>query len=122
MGFKISKIEENIIRFDMLGDFDAEDASACFNQTTALFAEAALRGKKLHVYVDTTQFGNMSVEGRRMFSKMNKDERQGSVAMVGVNRILKIMVRFIMVASGQDNVRFFDNEAQAIKWLKSLDN
>ena len=42
--------------------------------------------------------------------------------MLGFNQILKMTARFVMVASGKKNVHFFDDEAEAIEWLKSSDS
>lgn len=121
MGFKLTAIEENIVRLDLLGDFDAQDALEYPSQIDYFMEQATLKGKQLHVYTDTSKFGKLSVEGRRVFSDANKDERQGKVAATGVNRILGMMARFIMVASGRNNIRFFSDEAEAMEWLRDSD-
>ncbi|MFK7801727.1 MAG: STAS/SEC14 domain-containing protein [Anaerolineae bacterium] len=121
MGYKLSKITENIMRLDLIGDFDAEDASNYPAQLMPYLENAAAHGEQLHIYVDTSEFGSLSVAGRRVFSEANKDERQGKIAASGVNRFLGMMARFIMVASGRDNIRFFDDENSALEWLKGSD-
>lgn len=121
MGYNLSKITENISRLNLQGDFDAEDAADYPTKLVPHLENAAARGQQLHIYVDTSEFGSLSVAGRRVFSDANKDERQGKIAATGVNRFLGMMARFIMVASGRDNIRFFEDETTALEWLKSSD-
>ena len=118
MGFKLSTIEGNIARLDLIGDFDAQDAMEYPSELAPFLEQAHAMGKKLHIYTDTTHFGKLSVEGRRVFSDANKDSRQGKVAATGVNRLLGMMARFIMVASGRNNIQFFSSEDEALQWLK----
>ena len=121
MGFKISHINENVIRNEMIGHFTAEDALAYEQEIKVHYEEADSIGKQLHIYVDTSQFEKLSVEGRRTFSKMNQDNRLGRIASTGGNRILNTLARFIMIASKRNNIRYFSSEEEALDWLKSAD-
>ena len=49
MGFKLSQIEENIIRLDLIGDFDAQDALEYPYQLTPFLEQADALGKKLNI-------------------------------------------------------------------------
>ncbi|MFT7584865.1 MAG: hypothetical protein ACI9EW_001288 [Cellvibrionaceae bacterium] len=53
---------------------------------TSYLEKADAQDKKLHIFTDTSKFGKLSVEGRRVLTNANKDSRQGKVAAIGVNR------------------------------------
>ena len=120
MGYSIEKLGENIIKFEMIGDFTAEDAQNHADQMDPILSELAQNGQQAQFLIYTEQLKKISVEGRRSFSERNGDDRIGKTAVIGVNRFLKVIARFIMVASGKNNIRFFDieDDIDAIKWLK----
>ncbi len=120
MGYKIEKLDNNIIKFDMFDTFSAEDAVGHAVEMDPILSQLELAGQKAAFLIYTTNLNKISVEGRRSFSERNGDPRIGKTAVIGVNRFLKVIARFIIVASGKDNIRFFDvpDEGDAIAWLK----
>ena len=120
MGYSINRLDGNIIKFEMLGDFTAEDAKNHADEMDPILNELAQNGQKAQFLIYTEQLKKISVEGRRSFSERNGDDRIGKTAVVGVNRFLKVIARFIMVASGKSNIKFFDleDDLDAIEWLK----
>lgn len=121
MAFKLSNIADNIMMLKIIGDFDADDALIYADHLEEFLERAASVGRKLHIYVDTSEMGKISVEIRRVTSETNKDKRAGQVVTDGVTRVVRIMARFLMVASGRNNIHFFDTRKEAIDWLKSLE-
>ena len=119
MGYSIERLGTNIIKFEMEGIFSAEDALNHEQQMDPILSELAQNGLKAQFLIYTANLSRISVEGRRSFSARNGDDRIGKTAVIGVNRFLKVIARFIMVASGKDNIKFFDedDEDQAIAWL-----
>ncbi len=120
MGYVIERLDDNIIKFNMFDTFTAEDAESHSLEMDPILDELAQKNKQALFLIYTSDLKKISVEGRRSFSERNGDDRIGKTAVVGVNRFLKIIARFIIVASGKDNIRFFDepDEADAIAWLK----
>jgi hypothetical protein len=82
------------------------------------FLEAASEAKPLPVLSDVTRAGKLSSIARRNLATMSSDPRMGKNAIVGVNRYQRVMASFVIKASGQHNVRFFDSETEALEWLK----
>ena len=121
MAYELSNISDHIMTLKIIGDFDADDALVYADDLEEYFERAKSVGRKLHIYVDTSEMGKISVEIRRVTSETNKDPRAGYVATDGVNRVIRIMARFLMVASGRNNIYFFDTQKEAIDWLKSLE-
>jgi len=124
MGYKVQQISENIISLDLIGDFSAEDATNHVLEMDPILERLSASGNQVHFLVSTAELGKISLEGRRSFGERNGDPRLGSTAVVGVNRFLKIVAQFVMVASGKQNIRFFDaaDEVSALNWLKSQNN
>jgi len=118
MGFKLSQIDDNIARLDLMGTFDAEDAQEYLEQVAPYFERVIALDKKLHIFIDSTQFEKLSTEGRRVFSDLNKHPAIGNLATMGINRIYSMLARFIMIASGKNNIRFFNSEDEALTWLR----
>ncbi len=120
MGYSIERLDGNIIKFNMYDTFTAEDASSHAREMDPILAELGRKNEQAMFLIYTSKLKKISIEGRRSFSERNGDERIGKTAVVGVNRFLKVIARFIIVASGKDNIRFFDevNEADALAWLR----
>jgi len=49
---------------------------------------------------------------------LNQDPRFGSVAFIQPSRRAKILGQFILKATQRNNIRFFDEETEAIAWLE----
>ncbi|MFK7801728.1 MAG: STAS/SEC14 domain-containing protein [Anaerolineae bacterium] len=124
MGYQIQQISDHIVALDLIGDFSAEDATNHVLEMDPILERICKDGEKVHFLVRTVELGKISLEGRRSFGERNGDARVGSTAVVGVNRFLKVVAQFIMVASGKQNIRFFDaaDEASALGWLNSQTN
>ena len=121
MGYKIENITDHIIGIDFLGDFTAEDALNHAKEMDPILDQFSLTGHQAQFLIRTASLGKISLEGRRSFAERNGDPRVGKTAVVGVNRLLKIVAQFVTVASGKNNIRFFDDEENAIKWLGNSD-
>ena len=121
MGYKIEQITDRIIGIDFIGDFTAEDVVNHVLEMDPILDRLSLAGQKAQFLIRTASLGKISLEGRRSFAERNGDPRVGKTAVIGVNRLLKIVAQFVTVASGKNNIRFFDDEENAIKWLGNSD-
>jgi len=123
MGYKIESLSDNIISIRFLGDFTKEDAFEQAEEMDPILDQVHALGEQVHFLVHTEEMGKILVEGRRSFSERNGDPRIGKTAVIGVNQFLKIIARFIVVASGKDNIRFFNvgDDQEALEWLIGAD-
>ncbi len=119
MTHRFQVIEDGMLRSAFIGDVD-EEAIAEFNQRLTPFLKTATPAKPIHFLVDASQEGRFSGGARRAFTQMFADDpRLGKVAIINAARFTRVMATFIMKATGRhDAVRFFDNEAEALVWLK----
>ncbi len=85
------------------------------------FLETATEEKPLAIFVRATgPTGKYSSAIRQTFARLMRDPRLGQVAVVGGGRrYTRVMVGFLLKATGRDNIRFFDSEEEAVVWLKA---
>ena len=76
----------------------------------------------LNNILDTSRIGKFSSAARKFFTEINKDTRYGKVAMVNAPRVARVLSKFVIKATGRDNIRFFENEEEAVNWVKQKDN
>ena len=107
--------KEGIIRQKAWGDFEEKDAKAQSIQINNIINSQS--GKVL-VLNDLSESGKASSQARKIYSEMMKNEKVKKHAFVGMKIMTKVIVSFIINFSGAKNVRLFNTEEEAIKWLK----
>ena len=84
------------------------------------YLESATPEAPLRTLTTTDQVGQkVSSVVRKAFANLNADPRLGKSATVGLDRYLRVLVGFVLKATGRNNIRFFDSEELAVVWLKS---
>lgn len=122
MGYKIEPLRVDLIKvtYDHNG-FSDEDAKTYRSEIEILMNNAKGQNKLLKNLIYPGPRGHISLEGREMFKELNKDPRNGNAAIIGGDRFTKMITHFILIATGQNNIRFFDNEDSALEWLNNSD-
>ncbi len=69
--------------------------------------------------MDATELESVSPEVRRAVTDFVRDPRFGKTAVLGTSRFVKVLIDFLMRASGRNHMRYFTDKAQAIAWLES---
>jgi len=108
--------KENIIRGYFLGDS---------NEQIAKFQSSLLKNfyekfdqKERLVLIDLTKAGKADSKARRVYAEALRDTKVIKYAFLVKNRILKMTVSFIFSVAEVPNVKIFENEREAINWLK----
>ena len=116
--FKVWWDEENGILINKSwGDFEEEDAK---NQATEILRMTESKPGKILSLNDMRDAGKASSAARKIYSKLMKNEKVAKHAFLGMRTLTKVIVSFIMKASGVNNIKFFSNEAEAVNWLKGV--
>lgn len=110
--------DDGILRFAFIGDMGEEGVEAFIEDFTP-FLEAATEAEPLVILADASQAGKTSSAARKAYVRLNRDLRGGKVAVVGSRRYGRVLVSFILKATGRDNIRFFESEEKALTWLKA---
>ena len=62
--------------------------------------------------------GTASGDARRIVRQVVEHPMCGPTAILGVNRYLSVAVTFVFRAAGNQNFRFFNDEAMSFEWVK----
>ena len=107
--------KEGIIRNESKGDFEEDDAR---EQMEEILKIAEARPGKALVLNDLTQAGKASSGARKTYAQMLKSEEFAKHAFVGMSTLTRVIVSFLVRASGAKNAMFFATEEEALRWLK----
>jgi hypothetical protein len=118
MPYNIEMGTDGILQMAFVGDVDTEDIDEVMAELEA-YMETATETEPLCVLSNVSQAGKLSASARKGLASMGMDPRMGRNAIVGVNRYQRVMASFVIKASGHDDLRFFDSEAEALTWLKA---
>lgn len=117
MAYQLRMDDDGILWIVIEGDFDEQAAEASTREMEP-FLTAATEAQPLRMLSDVRKAGKLSSKARRTIAAGGQDPRTGRNAVLGVSRYARVLVGFLSKASGQDNIRFFDSEAEALAWLK----
>ena len=107
--------KEGIIRTRSQGDFEEADAR---RQMAEILEIAESRPGKVLVLNDLTEAGKASSGARKVYAQMLESDKFARHAFVGMRTLTRVIVSFLVRASGAENARFFASEEEALKWLK----
>jgi hypothetical protein len=107
--------KEEIIRGKFSGDFDEEAAKNVAEAVTKL---AENRQGGVLVLNDVIGAGTASSGARKVYAELGKNEKIERIAFIGLKTFTRVVVSFISVAAGKKNIAYFNNETEALKWLK----
>lgn len=118
MAYELRMGDDGILRLVGTGDLDEEIAEAVMKDL-ASFLEAATMERPLLLLSDVSRSGKVSSRARSLLADLARDPRLGKNAILGGGRYNRVLASFINKATGQDNIRFFDSEEEALVWLKN---
>ena len=118
MAYQIKMGTDGILRAAFYGDVDEFDMDGYWRDLRP-YLDAATQDAPLHLITDASDARSYSTEARHNFTSINKDPRIGKTAVLGANQITRVLVRFIEKASKRENMHLFDQEQEAIHWLKN---
>jgi UDP-N-acetylmuramyl pentapeptide synthase len=107
--------EEGIRRTKSRGDFEEEDAK---RQMAEILRIAESRPGKVLVLNDLTEAGKASSGARKRYAQLLQSDRIARHAFVGMRTLTRVIVSFLVRASGAENAMFFATEEEALKWLR----
>ncbi len=116
MAHQLELESDGILRLTFIGDTDYQGAEKLLADFMP-FLEQTTVDKPLLILWDDTHGGKASSDARKVYADLNRDPRIGKVAIFGAQRYGRVLGEFVLKLTGRDNVRFFNNEAEARAWL-----
>ncbi|KAA3643458.1 MAG: STAS/SEC14 domain-containing protein [Chloroflexi bacterium] len=117
MAYQIKMGTDGILRASFFGDVDEFDMDGYWRDLRP-YLDAATQDAPVQLITETSGARSYTTEARHNLTSINKDPRIGRTAVLGANQITRVLVRFIHKASQRENMRLFDQEQEAIHWLK----
>ncbi|MFT7585231.1 MAG: hypothetical protein ACI9EW_001655 [Cellvibrionaceae bacterium] len=116
MSNTIRQLEEGILLSSFRGKIDLDSVNEFVTNVEPYLDGAS---SVLHFIVDANNEERWSLSARREFTKIFDSKSYGKVGILNAERVTRIVATFLMVATRRkDSVRFFDNESDALAWLK----
>ncbi|MBI3160323.1 MAG: STAS/SEC14 domain-containing protein [Chloroflexi bacterium] len=108
---------DGILRAILEGDMGRAEIEL-FRREYTSFLQAATKEHPVNMIAETRKLGRLSSAARQYFTEINHDRRTGLMAIVNPPRAARVLSRFINKATGRNNIQFFDNEEDAIAWIR----
>ncbi|MBN2389451.1 MAG: hypothetical protein JXR84_01925 [Anaerolineae bacterium] len=119
MPYQIQMEDDGILRIDFAGGSLERDEVDNFVHDFTVYLDAATPEAPLCTLTIADQSGaKLSSKTRKAFTDLNNDPRLGKAATVGIDRYTRVLVGFVLKATGRDNIRFFETVEQALAWLR----
>jgi len=115
--FKIWKKDEGIISIKTWEKEWLEEDAIRFKKE--LFEILDKTEGKAKILGDASGAGfGPTFKARKIYTEIIKSPKIGKAAIFGLNRSNKVIVSFLLKASGKNDLKVFSNEEEALKWLK----
>ena len=118
MSFEIKMGPEGILRIIMAGDLD-NGIVENFRREYAPYVNASTPESPLQNLFLLQTLDRLSPVIRKYLIDLNRDSRFGLAAFVKPSRRAKVLGQFILKATGRKNIQFFEEETEALNWLRS---
>lgn len=117
MPYQMTLHDDGIVRIIFDGALESDEVEQFVSDFTQ-YLETVTPEAPLRTLTTTNQAGaKLPSPVRKMFADLNCDRRLGKSATIGLDRYTRVLVAFVLKATGRDNIRFFDTEEQALAWL-----
>ncbi|MBP6471053.1 MAG: STAS/SEC14 domain-containing protein [Chloroflexi bacterium] len=110
--------DNGILHITVSGDFNEDDLDDYLTQLRS-YIDPLAEDDRLLSFLDASTVGHVSPQVRRAVGDFVKDPRFGNTAVYGTNRFVKVLIDFVLRASGRDHVRYFTNRDEALIWLEN---
>jgi hypothetical protein len=117
MAYELHPLAPHILRLEFSGEVTEADTER-YRVEVAPYLSQVTPQDPLHFLIYARNVSRVSSKARQFFTELNKDPKFGKLAVLGLNRALKVLAVFMSKASGRHNIRIFDDEAQALAWLQ----
>jgi hypothetical protein len=106
------------VRQRAVGDVDVE-AFKRIDDETARLIQGLRDPQSVRILFDARECGKASYQARRAMVETQHRPDLHRIAVFGAPRVGRLMMRFVLVVSGEKKIGVFAGEREAIEWLLS---
>jgi hypothetical protein len=114
----MSKDDNGILQVMISGEFTEEELITYMHDIHEIIINTP-QNEKLKTFIDTTKLGRVNPNLRRSVGDFLDDPRFGETAVLGNSRVVKVMIDFVLKASGRQHMRYFTDRDEAETWLQN---
>lgn len=116
MSYTINKDDNDILQVKISGDFTEEELIAYMHDISEIMGDIS-ENEKVKTFIDTIELGRVNPNLRRSVGDFLDDKRFGETAVLGSSRVVKVMIDFVLKASGRHHMKYFTDRDEAESWL-----
>lgn len=114
--FKVWADKEKGIVFNRAwGDFDFDTTR---KQAAAILEALEEVDQPALVLNDLSEYGKATSGARKIYALLFQSTKIKKQAFICKKTVTRVMISFIMRAADVENIEFFEEEAEALQWLK----
>ncbi len=116
MSYTLHKDDNGILQVVISGEFTEEELKNYMDDISEIVAEIPAN-ERLKSFIDTTQLGRVNPNLRRSVGDFLDNPKFGETAVLGNSRVVKVMIDFVLKASGRHHMKYFTDRPEAETWL-----
>lgn len=116
MAFTLQLDDTGILQVVIDGEFTETDLHAYMMQLDEILEDVP-EGETVQSFIDTTDLGKINPNLRRSVGDFLNNPKFGKTAVLGNNRVIKVMIDFVLKASGRHHMKYFTERNKAYDWL-----
>jgi len=109
--------ENQLMRIFSIGDYNEQIAREQSNDILTKVAQHS-QGKKINTLTDLSKAGKATPGAQMVFIDLIRNEIFEKQAFIGMTGLTKTFFSLILLIAKPGNIKLFDTEAEALKWLK----
>lgn len=118
MAYTLQTDDDGILQVTIAGNFTQEELSAYMDDISGIMLNVP-DDTKLRSFIDTTDLGRVNPNLRRTVGNFMDNPKFGRTAVLGNSRVVKVMIDFVLKASGRHHMQYFTDRDEATTWLKA---
>lgn len=116
MAFTLQLDDAGILQVKIDGEFTEEDLKTYMTQIDDILKDIP-EGTTIQSFIDTTDLGKVNPNLRRSVGDFLDNPKFGKTAVLGNSRVIKVMIDFVLKASGRQHMKYFTERDEADDWL-----
>jgi hypothetical protein len=116
MAYTLHVDDEGILQVSITGDFTQEELNLYMQDLTGIL-DGIPEGERIKSFIDTTELGRVNPNLRRTVGDFMDNKKLGITAVLGNSRVVKVMIDFVLKASGRHHMKYFTDQNEATTWL-----
>ena len=117
MAYTLNQGDDSILQVTISGEFTEEELEKYMQDLDEILAEVP-DNERLKSFIDTTDLGRVNPNLRRTVGDFLDNPKLGDTAVLGSSRVVKVMIDFVLKASGRHHMKYFTDRDKAMNWLK----